>query len=92
MLNERRLALAKMVSPEAAAALYPRAVSSRRRSPTAELPSHAVCMRFAETMTVSAETFQAIVLEVVASLKQHGIERFFVVDGHAGDQGALDVL
>jgi creatinine amidohydrolase len=49
-------------------------------------------MRFVETMTVSAETFQAIVLEVVASLRQHGIERFFVVDGHAGDQGALDVL
>jgi Creatinine amidohydrolase len=87
----------KMISPEAAAALYlrrcTRGLSRRVAAPLRrELPSHAVCMRFAETMTVSAETFQAIVLEVVASLRQHGIERFFVVDGHAGDQGALDVL
>lgn len=49
-------------------------------------------MHFAGTMTLSPETFQAVVLEVVVSLRQHGVERFFIIDGHAGNQGALDVL
>ena len=49
-------------------------------------------MSFPGTMTLSPETFQAVVLEVVESLRQHGVERFFIIDGHAGNQGALDVL
>jgi creatinine amidohydrolase len=49
-------------------------------------------MKFPGTMTLSPETFQAVVLEVVESLRRHGVERFFIVDGHAGNQGALDVL
>lgn len=49
-------------------------------------------MSFPGTLTLSPETFQAVVLEVIESLRQHGIENFFIVDGHAGNQGALDVL
>lgn len=49
-------------------------------------------MKFPGSMTLSPETFQAIVLEVIESLRQHGVERFFIIDGHAGNQGALDVL
>jgi hypothetical protein len=39
-------------------------------------------MHFAGTMTLSPETFQAVVLEVVLSLHRHGVERFFILDGH----------
>jgi creatinine amidohydrolase len=71
-----------------AMALYPRAVV------TPPIPYGVSChhMQFPGTMTLSPETFQAVVLEVVDRLRQHGVERFFVVDGHAGNQGALDVL
>jgi creatinine amidohydrolase len=128
MIDERRVALARMTSPEAAdalagaevalipvgateqhgpnmsletdtavayqlalhtaAALHPRAVV------TPPLPYGVSYhhMSFPGTMTLSPETFQAVVLEVVESLRQHGVERFFIIDGHAGNQGALDVL
>jgi creatinine amidohydrolase len=71
-----------------AEALYPRAVV------TPPLPYGVSYhhMQFAGTMTLSPETFQAVVLEVVESLRQHGMERFFIIDGHAGNQGALEVL
>src|SRR5215211_905488 len=128
MIEERRVALARMTSPEAsealaraevallavgateqhgpnmtletdtavayqlalhiATALYPRAVVA----PPLPFGVSYHHMKFAGTMTLSPETFQAVVLEVVDSLRQHGIERFFIVDGHAGNQGALDVL
>jgi creatinine amidohydrolase len=128
MIEERRVALARMTSPEAseafaraevallavgateqhgpnmtletdtavayqlalhiATALYPRAVVA----PPLPFGVSYHHMKFPGTMTLSPETFQAVVLEVVDSLRQHGIERFFIVDGHAGNQGALDVL
>jgi creatinine amidohydrolase len=71
-----------------AAAAYPRAIV------TPPLPYGVSYhhMSFPGTMTLSPETFQAVVLEVVESLRQHGVERFFIIDGHAGNQGALDVL
>lgn len=128
MIGERRVALARMTSPEAAealagadvalipvgateqhgpnmtletdtavayqlalriaAALHPRAVVS----PPLPYGVSYHHMSFPGTKTLSPETFQAVVLEVVESLRQHGVERFFVMDGHAGNQGALDVL
>ncbi|MGF1471751.1 MAG: creatininase family protein [Rubrobacteraceae bacterium] len=71
-----------------AEALYPRAVVA----PALPYGVSYHHMRFPGTMTLSPETFQAVVLEIVQSLRQHGIEHFFIVDGHAGNQGALDVL
>ncbi|MCM8747717.1 creatininase family protein [Thermomicrobiaceae bacterium CFH 74404] len=47
---------------------------------------------FAGTLTVAPETFIAIVLDLVRSLRHHGIRRFFIIDGHAGNQGVLEVL
>ncbi len=128
MDDERRVALARMTSPEAgealakaevalipvgateqhgpnlsletdtaiayqlalrlAAALYPRAVVA----PPLPFGVSYHHMHFPGTITVSPETFQAVVLDVVNSLRQHGVRRFFIVDGHAGNQGALDVL
>ncbi len=49
-------------------------------------------MRFPGTLTLSPDTFQAVVLDLADSLRRHGVPRVFVVDGHAGNQGALDVL
>jgi len=128
MIDERRVALAQMTSPEAAEALAGAEVAllavgaTEQHGPnmtletdtavayqlalriaTALYPRAVVApplpygvsyhhMKFPGTMTLSPETFQAVVLEVVDSLRQHGLERFFIVDGHAGNQGALDVL
>lgn len=128
MIDERRVALAKMTSPETAEALAGAEVAlipvgaTEQHGPnmtletdtavayrlalsmaTALYPRAVVApplpygvsyhhMKFPGTMTLSPETFQEVVLEVVESLRQHGLERFFIVDGHAGNQGALDVL
>ncbi len=128
MMDERRVALAKMTSPEAAdalagaeVALLPVGATEQHgpnmtletdtavayrlalRIATAMHPRAVVApalpygvsyhhMSFPGTMTLSPETFQAVALEAIESLRQHGLERFFVVDGHAGNQGALDVL
>ena len=88
MTLETGTAVAYQLAPRLAAELHPRAVVA----PPLPYGVSYHHMRFPGTMTVSPETFQAVVLEVVDSLRQHGVERFFVVDGHAGNQGALDVL
>jgi creatinine amidohydrolase len=128
MIDERRVALAKMTSPEAAGALAGAEVAlipvgaTEQHGPNMSLETDTAVayrlalhtatalhpravvtpplpygvsyhhMSFPGTMTLSPETFQAVVLEVVESLRQHGVERFFIIDGHAGNQGALDVL
>ena len=128
MIDERRVALARMTSPEAAEALGRAEVAllavgaTEQHGPNMTLETDTAVayqlalriatvlhpravvapplpygvsyqhMRFPGTMTLSPETFQAVVLEVVDSLRQHGVERFFIIDGHAGNQGALDVL
>src|ERR687897_529013 len=128
MIDERRVALASMTSPEAAEALAKAGVAllpvgaTEQHGPNMSLETDTVVayrlalriaaaaypraivapplpygvsyhhMSFPGTMTLSPETFQAVVLEVVESLRQHGVERFFIIDGHAGNQGALDVL
>ncbi|HZB07618.1 MAG TPA: creatininase family protein [Rubrobacter sp.] len=128
MIDERRVALASMTSPEAAEALAKAGVAllpvgaTEQHGPNMSLETDTVVayrlalriaaaaypraivapplpygvsyhhMSFPGTMTLSPETFQAVVLEVVESLRQHGVERFFIIDGHAGNQGSLDVL
>jgi creatinine amidohydrolase len=49
-------------------------------------------MRFAGTVTLSAQTFQAIVEDIAASVVAHGFRRFLVVNGHGGNIGLTDVL
>jgi creatinine amidohydrolase len=128
MMDEHRVALARMTSPEAARALGNAEVAlipvgaTEQHGPNMTLETDTVVayqlalrtaaalhpravvapplpygvsyhhMHFPGTMTLSPETFQAVVLEAVESLGQHGVERFFIIDGHAGNQGALDVL
>lgn len=85
---ETDTAIAYQLALRMARALYPRAVVA---PPVPFGVSHHH-MRFPGTITLSADTFQAVVLDVIRSLHRHGVPRFFVVDGHAGNQGALDVL
>jgi creatinine amidohydrolase len=88
MTLETDTAVAYKLALRIATTLYPRAVVA----PPLPYGVSYHHMHFAGTMTLSPETFQAVVLEVVESLRQHGVERFFIIDGHAGNQGALDVL
>lgn len=43
----------------------------------------------AGTITLSAETFIQTLVEVVASLQQHGFQRFMIVNGHGGNVAPL---
>lgn len=47
---------------------------------------------FPGTLTLRPETFEAVLMEVAESLRQHGILRLFVVNGHGGNQNALGVV
>ena len=85
---ETDTAIADALARRIAAAVFPRAVV------TPPLPfgvSHHH-LRFPGTLTLSPDTFQAVLLDLAESLRRHGVPRLFVVDGHAGNQGALDVL
>lgn len=88
MNMETDTAVAHRLALRIAEAIYPRAVIA----PPVPYGVSYHHMNFPGTMTLSPETFQSVVLEVIESLRQHGVERFFIIDGHAGNQGALDVL
>lgn len=128
MIDERQIALARMTSPEAGAALAKTEVAiipvgaTEQHGPNLTLETDTAIayqlslqlaeaifpravvtpplpfgvsyhhLRFPGTLTVSPDTFQAVVLDLVMSLRQHGVKRVFIVDGHAGNQGVLDVL
>ena len=46
-------------------------------------------MNFPGTITLSSATFIQTLVEVVDSLMQHGFTRFFIVNGHGGNQAPL---
>ncbi len=48
-------------------------------------------MRFPGTITLRPETFTAVLHDVVSSLKQHGIGKFFILNGHGGNMASLGV-
>jgi creatinine amidohydrolase len=49
-------------------------------------------MRFAGTVTLRLETTLALVDDIAASVVAHGFRRFLIVNGHGGNNGAVDVL
>lgn len=49
-------------------------------------------MDFPGTITLRAETFQAIIYDLVWSLREHGVKQFFFVNGHGGNKPSLDVM
>lgn len=46
-------------------------------------------MNFPGTITLTSDTFIQILVEVVASLQEHGFERFMIVNGHGGNVAPL---
>jgi creatinine amidohydrolase len=49
-------------------------------------------MRFAGTVTLSAESLMRLAEDIVASLVGHGFRRIVIVNGHGGNGGVIDVL
>jgi len=49
-------------------------------------------MNFPGTITFRPETFMAAVYDVVWSLKQHGMKKFLILNGHGGNIPSLGVL
>jgi creatinine amidohydrolase len=49
-------------------------------------------MRFAGTVTLKAETFTALIEDIVASVIAHGFRRVAVMNGHGGNGALVDVL
>lgn len=49
-------------------------------------------MHFPGTITLRAETFIQVVMDVVWSLHQHGIRKFFFINGHGGNRPALSII
>lgn len=80
--------MAEVVAERVASALAPRAVVAPPL-PYGLSPHH---MRFPGTITLTSATFGAVLREVMSSLQQHGINRFFLLNGHGGNQAALSVI
>ena len=47
-------------------------------------------MNFPGTVTLTAETFSQVIVEIVESLQHHGFERFLIVNGHGGNIAAME--
>lgn len=71
-----------------AARLYPRALAVPA-IPFGFSPHH---MPFPGTITLEAQTFMAVVDEVIASLYRHGLRKFLILNAHGGNRDALDLV
>ena len=71
-----------------AARMYPQAVLA----PPINLGVSYHHMNFPGTITLRPETFMAVIFDVVWSLKQHGIEKFLILNGHGGNIPSLGVV
>ena len=49
-------------------------------------------MRFAGSVTLTAETLMAVAHDIVESLVGHGFRRILIVNGHGGNGGVIDLL
>ncbi len=61
-------------------------------APTLSLGCSEEHMDFAGTLSLTPKTFISVALETVASLMQHGFDRFFFLDAHAGNMDALRLI
>ncbi|MGH2561338.1 MAG: creatininase family protein [Thermomicrobiales bacterium] len=82
------ITLATAVAGRVAERLRPRAVVAPSL-PFGLSPHH---MRFAGSISLSPATFTAVLMDVMRSLKQHGVKRFFLLNGHGGNQAMLSVI
>lgn len=82
------ITLATEVARRVAERLRPRAIVAPSL-PFGLSPHH---MRFPGSITLQPATFSAVLFDVMRSLKQHGAKRFFLLNGHGGNQAMLSVI
>ena len=75
------VAIATLICQRAALELYPQVIVAPP-SPCGFAPYH---MARKGTMTLRKETFQAYILDVMSSLKAHGIRTILALNGHGGN-------
>ena len=75
------VAIATLICQSAALELYPQVIVAPP-SPCGYAPYH---MARKGSMTLRRETFEAYVLDVMSSLKAHGIRTILVMNGHGGN-------
>lgn len=49
-------------------------------------------MHFPGTLTLKPETFIQVCMDIAWSLNQHGIKKFFFINGHGGNRPALSIV
>ncbi|MGH2352001.1 MAG: creatininase family protein, partial [Chloroflexota bacterium] len=82
------ITMATAVAVRVARRLFPRALVAPSL-PFGLSPHH---MRFPGTITLHPDTFTAVLLDVLRSLRQHGATRFMLLNGHGGNQAILSVV
>ena len=68
--------------------LYPRVLVAPVM-PFGIAPQH---MSFSGTISLTSETFMNVLYEIVASLAEHGLDRFLFINAHSGNEGSLEYL
>lgn len=81
-------ARAREFSLRLAERLYPEALVT----PCVNLGVSPHHMHFPGTITLSPETYMGVLMDVARSLYQHGIRRFFFVNGHGGNRPTLSLV
>jgi creatinine amidohydrolase len=79
--------LAEAMSLKLAEKLFPHAILA----PTIAMGISPHHMRFPGTITLRPETLLGIIRDMISSLKQHGIQKFLLLNGHGGNQSTLSV-
>jgi creatinine amidohydrolase len=82
------IALATAGARNLARRLYPRAILAPSL-PFGVSPHH---MRFPGTISLRPETFIEVLRDVVGSLQKHGLQKFFILNGHGGNMATLNVV
>lgn len=82
------ITLATAVAGRVAERMRPRAIVAPSL-PYGLSPHH---MPFPGTITLQPQTFTAVLFDTMRSLKAHGAKRFFLLNGHGGNQAMLSVI
>lgn len=88
MTLETDTAICYALAERLAQRLYPHALVAPLL-PLGVSPHH---MSFPGTITLRPETYEALLWDVITSLKSHGLSHFLLVNGHGGNVAPLNVV
>lgn len=88
MTLETDTAICYALAERIAQRLYPHALVAPLL-PLGVSPHH---MSFPGTITLRPETYEALLWDVITSLKSHGLSHFLLVNGHGGNVAPLNVI